>query len=69
MYVLHTHVWLCYTFNIKMHIYNLSYTNPRIINGCELSCFYDFKITSDKFYQHDYIIFSIQFLKLILFLG
>ena len=26
------------------------------------------KITSDKFYQHDYIIFSVQFLKLILFL-
>ena len=27
------------------------------------------QITSDKFYQHDYIIFSVQFLKLILFLG
>ena len=52
-----------------MHIYILSFTNPRIINDCELPCFYDFKITSDKFYQHDYIIFSIQFLKLILFLG
>ena len=25
------------------------------------------KIMSDKFYQHDYIIFSVQFLKLILF--
>ena len=27
------------------------------------------KITSDKFYQNDYIIFSDQFLKLILHLG
>ena len=27
------------------------------------------KIMSDKFYQHDYIILTVQFLKLILFLG
>ena len=27
------------------------------------------KMISDKFYQQDYIIFSVQFLKLILFLG
>ena len=27
------------------------------------------QITSDKFYQYDYIIFSVQFLKLIFFLG
>ena len=27
------------------------------------------RITWDKFYYHDYIIFSVQFLKLILFLG
>ena len=54
---------------MKMCIYNLSFTHPRIINGCELPCFNDFKISPDKFYQDDYIIFSIQFLKLILFLG
>ena len=29
----------------------------------------EIKLTSDKFYQHDYIIFSVQFVKLILFLG
>ena len=45
-----------------MQIYTLSFTNPRIINGCELPPFYDFKITSDKFYQRDNIIFSIQLL-------
>ena len=28
-------------FNIKMHIYSLSFTNPQIINECELPCFYD----------------------------
>ena len=27
------------------------------------------QITPDKFYQHDYIFLSIEFLKLILFLG
>ena len=27
------------------------------------------KITSDKFYKHDYIIFSIQFFKLIVLFG
>ena len=27
------------------------------------------QITSDEFYQHDYVIFSVQFLKLILFRG
>ena len=27
------------------------------------------KITLEKFYQHDYIVFSDQFFKLILFLG
>ena len=50
-----------------MHIYTLSFTDPRIVNSCELLCFYDFKITSDKFNQLDYIIFSIQFLKFTLF--
>ena len=29
----------------------------------------EIKTTLDNFYQHDYIIFSVQFLKLILFLG
>ena len=47
-----------------MHIYSLSFNNPRIICDCQLSCFYDFKITLDKYYQYEYIIFSIQFLKL-----
>ena len=28
-------------FNIKMHIHYLSFTNPRIINECELPFFYD----------------------------
>ena len=27
------------------------------------------QITSDKYYQHDYIIFFVQFLKLVIFLG
>ena len=39
------------------------------MSGCGLPCFYYFKITSDKYNRYDYIIFSIQFLKLILFLG
>ena len=52
-----------------MHVNILSFTNPRIINGCMLPCFYDFKITLDKFNQYDYIILSIQLLKLIHFLG
>ena len=52
-----------------MYIYILSFTNQRIINGCELPCFYDFKIMSNRFYQYNYISFFIQFLKSILFLG
>ena len=31
-------------FNIKKHIYTLSFTNPRIINGYESPCFYDFHL-------------------------
>ena len=29
--------------SIKMRIYTLSFTNLRILNGCELPCFYDFQ--------------------------
>ena len=35
--------FIYFPFNIKMHIYSLSFTNPRIINSCELPCFYDYQ--------------------------
>ena len=36
-------------FNVKTHIYTLSFTDSRIVNGYELPYFFDLKITSDKF--------------------